>query len=115
MFEAGAIFAKIVESARVRPIVFGMEVADVGLPLSYLQCVKFSREGMLKVVKSINSAVEKKKGPKDLEKVFDKWWPELETPIIEAISKPDEAKNATDAFRWWLEENHLMEIPEHCG
>jgi len=61
MFEAGAIFAKIVESARVRPIVFGMEVADVGLPLSYLQCVKFSREGMLKVVKSINSAVEKKR------------------------------------------------------
>jgi hypothetical protein len=29
-------------------------------------------------------------------------------------SNPDEAKNAVDAFRWW-QENHLMEIPEHCG
>jgi hypothetical protein len=27
----------------------------------------------------------------------------------------NEAKNAADAFQWWLEENHLMEIPEHCG
>jgi hypothetical protein len=28
---------------------------------------------------------------------------------------PDEAKNAADAFRWRLEQNHLMEIPEHGG
>jgi hypothetical protein len=33
----------------------------------------------------------------------------------ERASNPDEAKNAADAFRWELEENHLMEIPEHCG
>jgi hypothetical protein len=34
---------------------------------------------------------------------------------LERASNPDEAKNAADAFRWWLEQNHLMEIPEHGG
>jgi hypothetical protein len=34
---------------------------------------------------------------------------------LERASNPNEAKNAADAFRWWVEENHLMEIPEHCG
>jgi hypothetical protein len=33
----------------------------------------------------------------------------------ERASNRDEAKNAADAFRWWLEENHLMKIPEYCG
>jgi hypothetical protein len=32
-----------------------------------------------------------------------------------ALSNPNEAKNAADAFRWCLEESHLMEIPEHFG
>ena len=34
---------------------------------------------------------------------------------LERASNQDEAKNAADAFRWWLEQNHLMEIPEHGG
>jgi hypothetical protein len=34
---------------------------------------------------------------------------------LERASNPDEAKNAADAFRWWFEQNHLMEIPEHGG
>ena len=35
--------------------------------------------------------------------------------LLRSERAPDEAKNAADAFRWELEENHLMEIPEHCG
>jgi len=34
---------------------------------------------------------------------------------LERASNPDEAKDAADAFRWWLEQNHLMKIPEHGG
>jgi hypothetical protein len=29
--------------------------------------------------------------------------------------KSNEAMNAADAFRWWFEQNHLIEIPEHGG
>jgi hypothetical protein len=34
---------------------------------------------------------------------------------VERASNPAEAKDATDAFRWWLEQNHLLEMPEHGG
>jgi hypothetical protein len=34
---------------------------------------------------------------------------------LERASNPAEAKDAADAFRWWLEQNHLLETPEHRG
>jgi hypothetical protein len=34
---------------------------------------------------------------------------------LERASNPDEAKEAADAFGWWLEQKHLMEIPERGG
>lgn len=34
---------------------------------------------------------------------------------LERASNPDKAKEAADAFQWWLEQNHLMEIPEGGG
>jgi hypothetical protein len=34
---------------------------------------------------------------------------------LERASNPADAKDAADAFRWWLEQNHLLEIPEGRG
>ena len=34
---------------------------------------------------------------------------------LERASNPADAKDAADAFRWWLEQNHLLEMPEHRG
>jgi hypothetical protein len=34
---------------------------------------------------------------------------------LERASNSTEAKDAADAFRWWLEQNHLLEIPEGRG
>jgi hypothetical protein len=34
---------------------------------------------------------------------------------LERASNPADAKDAADAFRWWLEQNDLLDIPEHRG
>jgi hypothetical protein len=34
---------------------------------------------------------------------------------LERAADPEDAKEAADAFRWWLEQNHLMEMPEDRG
>jgi hypothetical protein len=34
---------------------------------------------------------------------------------LERASNPTDAKDAADEFRWWLEQNHPLEMPEHRG
>jgi len=34
---------------------------------------------------------------------------------LERASNPTDAKDAANAFRWWLEQNHLLERPQDRG
>jgi TIR domain len=80
-FEAGAI-AKSVEEGRVVPILFGLKHSDVQLPLSMFQSALFEKEDIFRVVKSINGAAgSSAREERQLETVFDSFWPRLDGVI----------------------------------
>lgn len=87
MFEAGAI-SKVVEEARVCPIVFGgIRVTDLVGPLADFQAIEFNRTRVRQLLTSINNAAPKEVTltDRDLDEAFNMWWTELETRV-EAIS-----------------------------
>jgi hypothetical protein len=80
-FEAGAI-AKSVEEGRVVPILFGLKHSDVQQPLSMFQSALFEKEDIFRVVKSINGAAgSEAREERQLETVFDSFWPRLDEAI----------------------------------
>lgn len=81
MFEAGAL-SKRLDISRVCPILFGIENTDLQGPLVQFQSSKFSREEMLKLLKTINSCLgENKLDMAILDGVFEMWWPKLEERV----------------------------------
>lgn len=87
MFEAGAISTKV-KVGRVCPIVFDMEPTDVQGPLAQFQATKFEKYEILKLLQTINSAAESDSLPDaPLTKVFEKWWPDLDSDIRSIISQ----------------------------
>ena len=86
-FEAGAI-AKSVEEGRVVPILFGLKHSDVQQPLSMFQSALFEREDIFRVVKSINGAAgAHAREERQLETVFDSFWPRLDEAIKPKLAK----------------------------
>jgi hypothetical protein len=86
-FEAGAI-AKSVEEGRVVPILFGLKHSDVQQPLSMFQSALFEREDIFRVVKSINGAAgSNAREERQLETVFDSFWPRLDEAIKPKLAK----------------------------
>lgn len=80
-FEAGAI-AKSMDESRLAPLLFGLRPADVLQPLSQFQITTFSREDMLKLLKSANLASETPLMPEArLVTLFEKLWGDLEQKI----------------------------------
>lgn len=84
-FEAGAI-AKAVGEVRVCPLLLGIGAADVKAPLSNFQMANATKTDMWKMLKSINSVLGKDLSDETLRKIFEKWWPDLEAGIAEAIA-----------------------------
>jgi hypothetical protein len=86
-FEAGAI-AKSVAEGRVAPILFNLKQSEIGQPLSLFQATVFEREEMLRLVKTINSAAgTESREEKQLETVFNSFWPKLELSIKPRLEK----------------------------
>jgi hypothetical protein len=85
-FEAGAI-AKTVDSARVVPLLFGVNISQVQGPLSNFQARKFTREELLKLCKEINGQCENAVQERGLEQAFERGWPELEAAVQREIAK----------------------------
>lgn len=94
MFEAGAL-SKNIDAARVIPILFGLEKADVTGPLVQFQSCTFSRDEMFRVVSTINDALgDSALTAPVLKSVFDVFWPKLEAAVAEALkTKKVEAKS----------------------
>jgi hypothetical protein len=76
LFEAGAL-SKSVDSSRVVPYCVGLRVEDVQGPLSRFQGVSADESGTRKLVESINAVVANKRSEKDLNRIYEKWWPDL--------------------------------------
>lgn len=94
MFEAGAL-SKSLDESRVCPMLFGIEPSDMSGPLVQFQATTFSKEEVLKLVRTVNqqlgaNALE----AKTLDYVFEKWWPDLETRVNEVLKDTPPSRDA---------------------
>jgi hypothetical protein len=80
-FEAGAV-AKSVDESRLAPLLFGLRPADVLQPLSQFQITTFTKDEMLRLLRSANVAGEDSLMPEvRLATLFEKLWPDLKEKI----------------------------------
>ena len=109
LFEAGAL-AKTFDKARVCPLLFGLEQADIKGPLVFLQGAKFSKEEIKRVIEMMNTELgEHRLDDATLTLAFDKWWPDLESAVNKALEQPTkEKKEAKRRDRDILEEILLL-------
>ncbi len=79
LFEAGALSNRFPNTTRVAPILCGLrELATVGGPLGQFQHVRFDKDGIESLVKSLNSAAATPLDEKRVQEAFAVWWPRLE-------------------------------------
>lgn len=95
MFEAGALSRYVEKESYVCPYYFGLKPTDIKNPISEYQGVESTKEGTLKLLNAINSALEKDSLPiAKLESSFDMWWPKLESELKKIEENDaDESKN----------------------
>ena len=87
MFEAGAL-SKSVGRARIIPLLFGIEATDIKGPLLQFQTAPLNKEGVRKMLKTLNLSLgENALEQSVLNSVFEKWWPELESKILDLLKK----------------------------
>jgi hypothetical protein len=99
MFEAGAL-SKSLTSARVCPLLFGIEPSDIKGPLVQFQAAPFTQTEMKKTLSMINQELGPLAlAPNVLESVFEMWWPKLDKQIKELMSshkQPTKKSSRTD-------------------
>ena len=98
MFESGAL-SKHLEKARVCPLLFNLEPADVKGPLTLFQATRFAKDDFKRLVATINNAAgDARLEPTVLDGVFDMWWPKLEEQVSAITrshkSSPKEARRS---------------------
>ena len=81
LFEAGAL-SKTLENTFVCPLLIGLDPADVQGPLAQFQATRAAKEDVLRLLKTLNSALGDNALPDaHIEEAFDVWWPKLESQI----------------------------------
>jgi hypothetical protein len=80
LFEAGSL-AKSVSIARVVPYRLGLKSTDVEYPLAQFQGVDADKDGTLKLLASLNAAREEPLAEDRLKRLFDRWWPDMESGL----------------------------------
>src|SRR5260221_1650830 len=97
LFETGAL-SKTLEQTYVCPFLIGLEPSDVKGPLAQFQATKSTKSEVLKLIKTLNSALgDSALGTEHIEKAFEVWWPKLDTqlqnlPSEEAKSHPQRSE-----------------------
>jgi hypothetical protein len=87
MFEAGAL-SKNLDVARVCPILFGVDNAELQGPLVQFQASPFTEGEMRKLVRTLNlSSGEHKLDDSVLSNVFTMWWPTLQDKVNKILQK----------------------------
>jgi len=109
IFEAGAL-SKAIKESRVAPYRFGLQTTDVAPPLSQFQGVDADEKGTLRMIMSIHQAIDSKLEPQQVEKQFEKWWPELAERLARTSGKVPEKVRSE---REMLEE--LLELMRRTG
>lgn len=105
LFEAGALSKKF-ERGRVSPFLIDLKASDVSGPLAQFQATPFSKEDLKKLMYSINKSAENSSLDETrLGISFDKWWPDLEIALNEAIK----ARPSSTASQTLRPERELLE------
>jgi hypothetical protein len=81
IFEAGALSKTLGSDTLVCPYLFNLEISAISSnsPLAQFQAVRANAEETKRLLESINRALGESAIPAgQLEKAFDKWWPDLE-------------------------------------
>lgn len=93
LFEAGAL-SKTLKNTFVCPFLIGLEPSDVKPPLAQFQATRATKEDVLKLLKTLNSALGDNALPEThIDEVFDVWWPKLESQL--EMLPPEESKTKT--------------------
>ena len=103
LFEAGAL-SKMIGEAKVVPYLFQLLTTDVPYPLAQFQGVEATSEGTLDLLRSINSSLERALPPDRLERLFQKWWPDLESALKSVPADPKGTSTQQRSERALLEE-----------
>lgn len=104
MFEAGAL-AKRLSTARVCPLLFGIEPAEIKGPLVQFQAAPFAKVEMKKTVCMMNEQLGPASLPSEvLDSVFEMFWPKLDEKIRKVLSGQQPAKQKVRSDRDILEE-----------
>jgi hypothetical protein len=91
MFESGAISnAKL---SRVCPLLFDLETAQLQGPLNQFQATPYSEDEIKKLINSINDLSENPLNQAQLERTFDRCWPELNNTITKILKPLQTHKN----------------------
>lgn len=95
MFEAGAL-SKNIGQAKVSPILFEVEPADIKGPLVQFQVAKFEKAETKRVVRMINSELGDVALANDvLDAAFEMWWPRLEEQVRRELSRVGRRETVT--------------------
>ena len=124
LFEAGAISRKF-GSARVVPyLIDELPAAADRSPLSQFQHVEANREGTFRLVKSINAVRENPQIIQKLERLFSRWWPDLEqtlTALPASAGRRPDARSEREVLEAILHkvdilvQAHQIRPDRHCG
>ncbi len=91
-FEAGAL-SKSISSSYVCPYLYEMTTSELQGPLTQFQAAPASREGTLRLLQSVNQALQEDgRGITGLDQVFDVWWPRLDALLKGTPSVPMDIK-----------------------
>jgi hypothetical protein len=108
MFEAGAI-SRQVERARICPIVFNIEKTDVEGPLARFQATAFSKDEIRQLLTTINNAAKDAAlTERDLDEVFEMWWPKLEDAVRAIAAQQPDPGTQIRTEKELIEENLLL-------
>jgi TIR domain len=85
-FEAGALISKL--ERKVSPLLIRVSETDLKPPLSLLNATFFDKDDVRRLVGNINDELGEKRVPAEaLDKVFEKFWPELHSTIESHIAQ----------------------------
>jgi hypothetical protein len=89
MFEAGAL-SKNIGVAKVIPLLFNVDPADLVGPMTQFQAAKFAKDEVRRVVLAINGELGEQRLAADVvEDVFEMWWPRLDKRVEEVLSNAE--------------------------
>jgi hypothetical protein len=90
LFEAGSL-SKQVQESRVVPYRLGLRAPDIPFPLAQFQGIDANELGTRKLIETLNLALPDSIESQRLDRMFERWWPDLKGRLERSAKLPAEA------------------------